>query len=122
MTTMPDARTTPSPVWDMRDTVLIGSGLVIAAVAAIAAQVSGIVKIQAAVGLIVILLIAYLWSTNRRAIDRRTVAWGLSLQAVFALIVLKTTVGRWTFAQRDAEFKRRLGLSGVCAALVFGVM
>src|SRR5262249_1058792 len=69
-----------------------------------------------------ILLIAYLWSTNRRAIDRRTVAWGLSLQAVFALIVLKTTVGQWTFATLGAAITRLLGFAGVGAAFVFGVL
>src|SRR5262249_45844787 len=82
MTSMTDAHTTPPPSapWEMRDTKLVAIGLVIAAIAAVAAQVTGLVKIQAVVGLISILLIAYLWSTNRRAIDRRTVAWGLSLQ------------------------------------------
>ena len=50
----------------------------------------GVPQAQPLVGLIVILGIAYALSTNRRAIDRRTVAWGLGLQVVFALLVLKT--------------------------------
>ena len=41
--------------------------------------------LQPLVGLIVILAIAYAFSTDRRAIDGRTVAWGLGLQLLFAL-------------------------------------
>ena len=47
-------------------------------------------RLQPLVGLIVIMAFAYALSTNRRAIDRRTVAWGLALQLLFALLVLKT--------------------------------
>ncbi len=110
----------PSQAWEMRDAMIVGGGLAIAAVAAAIARFSGVVKIQALAGLIVILLIAYLWSTNRRAIDRRTVAWGLTLQIVFALIVLKTNIGQWTFATLGAGITRLLGFSDVGAAFVFG--
>jgi CNT family concentrative nucleoside transporter len=120
MTKTPEARSKPAQAWDMRDTMLVGIGLAIAAVAAIAAQATGMVKIQAVVGLIVILLIAYLWSTNRKAIDRRTVAWGLSLQVLFALIVLKTNVGQWTFATLGGAITRLLGFADVGSAFVFG--
>jgi concentrative nucleoside transporter, CNT family len=41
------------------------------------------------------LLLAWVFSTNRRAIRWRTVAWGLGLQIFFAFLVLK-----WTFGQR----------------------
>ena len=52
-------------------------------------------RLQPLVGLIVILSLAYAISTNRRAIDRRTVAWGLGLQILFALIVPRR---RWDSA------------------------
>jgi CNT family concentrative nucleoside transporter len=45
-------------------------------------------------GLITFLCLAYAFSTNRRAIRWRTVAWGLGLQIVFAFLVIK-----WTFGQ-----------------------
>ena len=50
------------------------------------------------------------FSTNRRAINWTTVAWGLSLQIVFALIVLKTTVGQRVFddARRRHQQAARL--------------
>ena len=63
---------------------------VAAAVVALAGAVRRLPRLQPLVGLIVIMTIAYALSTNRRAIDRRTVAWGLALQIVFALLVLKT--------------------------------
>ena len=45
-------------------------------------------------GLVVILAAAFLVSTNRRAVKRRVVLWGLGLQFGFAFLVLKTDFGR----------------------------
>ena len=75
---------------------------------------------QPLVGLIVILSLAYAISTNRRAIDRRTVAWGLGLQILFALIVLKTAVGQRTFQVLGATMNRLLDFSFVGSSMVFG--
>ena len=70
--------------------------------------------------LIVIMTIAYAVSNNRRAIDRRTVAWGLSLQIVFALIVLKTTTGQRVFQTLGTLINRLLGFASVGSGMVFG--
>jgi CNT family concentrative nucleoside transporter len=40
-------------------------------------------------GLLTMLGLAYAFSTNRRAINKKTVVWGLGLQIVFAVFVLK---------------------------------
>jgi CNT family concentrative nucleoside transporter len=40
-------------------------------------------------GLLTMLILAWLFSTNRRAIRWRTVIWGLGLQVLFAVLVLK---------------------------------
>ena len=64
--------------------------------------------------------IAYAFSTNRRAINWTTVAWGLGLQIVFALIVLKTGVGQRVFATLGDGINQLLGFAGVGAAFVFG--
>ena len=56
--------------------------------------IAGLPRLQPLVGLALILAIAYCLLVGRRAIDWRTVGWGLGLQFVFALIVLKTTVGQ----------------------------
>lgn len=45
-------------------------------------------------GLVVILAVAYAISTNRRAIRRDIVLWGLGLQFLFAFLVLRTPFGR----------------------------
>jgi CNT family concentrative nucleoside transporter len=44
-------------------------------------------------GLVVILACAWLFSSNRKAIQPRVLLWGLGLQFVFAFLVLRTDVG-----------------------------
>jgi CNT family concentrative nucleoside transporter len=77
-------------------------------------------RVQPLAGLIVILTIAYAISTNRRAIDRRTVVWGLSLQILFALIVLKTTTGQRVFQTLGGLINRLLDFASVGSTMVFG--
>ena len=48
-------------------------------------------------GLVILLGIAYAFSTDRKAIKPKTIGWGLLLQLVFALIVMKTTIGIQVF-------------------------
>jgi CNT family concentrative nucleoside transporter len=76
--------------------------------------------LQPLFGAIVILAIAVAFSNNRRAINWSTVAWGLSLQVIFALIVLKTTVGQRVFGTLGAGINKLLGFAGVGAGFVFG--
>jgi concentrative nucleoside transporter, CNT family len=76
--------------------------------------------LQPIFGAIVILAIAVLCSTNRRAINWTTVAWGLSLQVVFALIVLKTGAGQRVFSTLGDAITKLLGFSSVGADFVFG--
>ena len=76
--------------------------------------------LQPLFGAIVILAIAVLCSNNRRAINWRTVAWGLSLQVIFALVVLKTAIGQRVFETLGAGINKLLGFAGVGAAFVFG--
>jgi CNT family concentrative nucleoside transporter len=45
-------------------------------------------------GLIIILGAAWLFSTNRRAIQLKILGWGLGLQFLFAFLVLKTELGK----------------------------
>ena len=45
-------------------------------------------------GIIVLLALAYAFSTNRRAIRLKTVLWGLGLQFAFALLVIYTDWGQ----------------------------
>src|SRR5271165_2174199 len=50
-------------------------------------------KYTGLLGLVVIVLVAYLFSTNRSAIKPRVLFWGLGLQFAFAFLVLRTNVG-----------------------------
>jgi CNT family concentrative nucleoside transporter len=76
--------------------------------------------LQPLLGAAVILGLAYAGSTNRRAINWTTVAWGLSLQVVFALIVLKTSIGQAVFSTLGDGINKLLGFAGVGAGFVFG--
>jgi len=76
--------------------------------------------LQPIFGALVILGIGYGFSTNRRAINWTTVAWGVSLQVVFAVIVLKTAIGQRVFTTLGSLITKLLGFAGVGAAFVFG--
>ena len=110
----------PRQPYDSRDFAVIGGAAAAAAVCALLANLAHVSSLQPVTGLIVILTIAYALSTNRRAIDRRTVAWGLSLQIVFALIVLKTSVGRLVFQKLAAVINHLLDFAFVGSSFVFG--
>jgi concentrative nucleoside transporter, CNT family len=77
-------------------------------------------KLQPIVGLVGILGLAYLLSTDRKAISARVVAWGLGLQVLFALIVLKTGFGQTTFQVLGDRIQQLLAFSRVGSAFVFG--
>ncbi len=111
----------PGPIRRARstDTMIVAAAIGLALAAALAAQL-GLPKAQPLVGAVVILGIAYACSTDRRAIDARTVAWGLSLQIVFAVIVLRTSVGQRVFTTLGKAINKLLGFSGVGASFVFG--
>jgi CNT family concentrative nucleoside transporter len=110
----------PRQPYDSRDFAVIGVAIAAGTICALLANLGHLPKLQPLTGLILILTIAYAMSTNRRAIDRRTVAWGLSLQIVFALIVLKTSVGRLVFQKLAAVINHLLDFAFVGSSFVFG--
>jgi CNT family concentrative nucleoside transporter len=95
------------------------AALGLALVAAIVARM-GVTVAQPCVGVILILGIAYAGSIDRRSIDVRTVAWGLGLQVVFALVVLRTAAGQQLFAVLGRGITKLLDFAFVGAAFVFG--
>lgn len=110
----------PIDPWTRQDMVVVAGAFGIAAVLAAAAATLNAPKIQSLVGLLVILALAYSASTNKRSIDRRTVAWGLGLQILFALLVLKTTPGQELFQTLGQGINRLLDFANVGASFVFG--
>lgn len=72
-----------------------------------------------AVGLVVILAVAWFFSTNRRAIRPQLLAWGLGLQLLFALLVLKTPLrGAFETASKAVEALLRYAEEG--SSFLFG--
>src|SRR5713101_669977 len=70
-------------------------------------------------GLVVILAVAYLLSSQRRAIRLRILLWGLGLQFLFALLVLRTDFGK-VFQAIGAGVNAMLEYAEVGSQFLFG--
>ena len=105
---MTDASRRARQPWTRQDLLVLGGLAVIAAVG-VGLGFVGATRTQAVAGLALILALAYCLSSARAAIDYRTVGWGLALQFLFALIVLKTAAASRRF--------RRPGGHHACAGL-----
>jgi CNT family concentrative nucleoside transporter len=77
-------------------------------------------RLSGLLGIAAILAIAYLFSSNRRAIRLKTVAWGLALQFAFAVIVLRTAAGQSTFRWIGDKVNRLLSFAASGSSFVFG--
>jgi len=64
--------------------------------------------------------LAFIFSTNRRAIRVKTVAWGLGLQIAFAIFVLRVEFGRHMFQVIGDAANRVLAYSFAGSEFVFG--
>src|ERR1700728_3947581 len=73
-------------------------------------------------GLLTMLGFAYIFSTNRRAIRLKTVAWGLGLQFVFAVFVLRIDAGRIVFQKAGDGLTQLLGYAYAGSHFVFGAL
>jgi len=73
-------------------------------------------------GMLTILVLAWIFSTNRRAIRMKTVAWGLGLQIVFAFLVLRWDAGRALFQWAGYKVNGLLGYAAYGANFVFGAL
>jgi CNT family concentrative nucleoside transporter len=71
-------------------------------------------------GLLTMLSLAYIFSTNRRAIRGKTVAWGLGLQFAFAVFVLRMELGRRIFQYAGDAVNKLLSYAFVGSQFVFG--
>jgi CNT family concentrative nucleoside transporter len=71
-------------------------------------------------GLLTMLALAYIFSTNRRAIRVKTVAWGLGLQITFAIFVLRIDYGRRAFQVIGDAANKALSYSFYGSEFVFG--
>ncbi len=77
-------------------------------------------RLTGVLGMTVILGLAWLFSTNRRSIKLKTIAWGLGLQLVLGFFVLRSDTGRWLFEQAGKYATKLLSFSYIGSAFVFG--
>src|SRR5437868_11482021 len=77
-------------------------------------------RLTGILGIVFILGLGAALSRNRRAISRRVVAWGLGLQLVFAIFVLRVPFGQTLFAALGEAVKQILSFSYVGSEFVFG--
>lgn len=80
------------------------------------------VRLVPILGMVVILSAAVLLSKNRRAIPWSTVAWGVVLQILVALFVLRTSLGFWLISKVSSAFVKVLNCSFAGSSFVFGTL
>ena len=71
-------------------------------------------------GILAVLLAAWLFSTDRRRIRWRTVAWGLSLQLVFAFFVLRFDFGQRAMFWAGGVVTKMLSATTAGTSVLFG--
>lgn len=71
-------------------------------------------------GLAVMIGIAWIFSSDRRRIPWRTVAWGVGLQLALGVILLKTPAGQVFFAAMNAAVSAMIRYTNAGIAFVFG--
>ena len=71
-------------------------------------------------GIIAIIAAAYVFSSNRKAINLRIIVWGIGLQFMFALLVLKFSFGQIALQKAGDAINKLLSFAGVGATWVFG--
>ena len=70
-------------------------------------------------GIFTLLGIAYLLSNNRRKINYRLVIWGLTIQLIFALLILKSPFGKEVFSYIDTIVYRMISFSDAGSDFLF---
>jgi len=120
----------PPPASAQSDRALrIGAATLALALAAAAFLMQGTVnpRVQAVAGIICFISIIAACSSNLRAVNWRTVGWGMGLQIALALLILKLEVGGvrpgYAFFSRLADIvKQFLEFTNAGSELVFGVL
>lgn len=70
-------------------------------------------------GIVVLLGIAVAMSNNRKQINLRIVGWGLGLQLIFALFILKTPIGKPLFGFLDKAISKLISFSDAGGDFLF---
>src|SRR5262245_19731399 len=75
---------------------------------------------RAALGAISFIGLAFVFSSDVRAVRWRTIAWGVALQVALALVVLRWPAGRAAFEVVGRAIKSLLDFSAAGGRFVFG--
>ena len=70
-------------------------------------------------GIVVLLAIAFALSNNRKQINMRIIGWGLGLQAIFAIFILKTPIGGPLFGFLDKTIRKLISFSDAGSDFLF---
>ena len=70
-------------------------------------------------GILTLLVIAFAISNNRNKINFRTIFWGLGLQFIFAVFILKTPIGKPIFSFLDKIITRLISFSDAGSDFLF---
>ena len=73
-------------------------------------------------GILAVLLAAYLGSTDRKRIRWRTVAWGLGLQLTFAFLVLRFSFGQQVMSVAGGVVNNMLSSTAAGTKVLFGAL
>lgn len=127
MTTVPVSRTLPACFAALVVVALVTLAPELAAAdgPAIAARAAPHVttweeRLRALLGIPAFLGIAWLCSVDRTRTPWRLVGWGMALQVIFAILVLRTAPGRWTFSVLNDLITKLLSYSNEGARFLFG--
>ena len=71
------------------------------------------------IGIFLLLGIAYLLSNNRSEIKGRTILWGISLQVILAIVILKIPFIKLQFSYIDTIFKKIISFSDAGSDFLF---
>ena len=75
--------------------------------------------LQGLIGMIFLLGIAFVLSNNRRQINYRIIVWGLSLQFIFGILILKTPLGKPLFGFFDKVITKLISFSDAGSDFLF---
>ncbi len=75
--------------------------------------------LQGLIGMILLLGIAFILSNNRRQINYRIIVWGLSLQFIFGILILKTPLGKPLFGFFDKVITKLISFSDAGSDFLF---
>jgi len=79
-----------------------------------------VVRYTGVLGILAVLLTAYLFSTDRKRIRWRTVAWGLGLQLTFAFLVLRFDYGQRAMSWAGGVVNAMLACTFAGTKMLFG--